>query len=112
MCFVLGEKASNLRVKKLHVSKILTIKIASLGAGSGRCNLAMVRLFTGSIFLIQILQDLIHGAPVGKAVANRCHVTMNYEDDDGNMRAFTRLVTGSGSEYRVDNKVLYIYRLI
>ncbi|VDK74855.1 unnamed protein product [Litomosoides sigmodontis] len=68
MCFVLGEKASNLRVKKLH--------------------------------------DLIHGAPVGKAVANRCHVTMNYEDDDGNMRAFTRLVTGSGSEYRVDNKTV------
>uniref|UniRef100_A0A915Q3C1 Structural maintenance of chromosomes protein n=1 Tax=Setaria digitata TaxID=48799 RepID=A0A915Q3C1_9BILA len=68
MCFVLGEKASNLRVKKLH--------------------------------------DLIHGAPVGKAVANRCHVTMNYEDDDGNMRAFTRLVTGSGSEYRVDDKTV------
>lgn len=54
-----------------------------------------------------ILQDLIHGAPVGKAVANRCHVTMNYEDDDANMRAFTRLVTGSGSEYRVDGKVFH-----
>ncbi|MCP9258845.1 Structural maintenance of chromosomes protein 1A [Dirofilaria immitis] len=60
MCFVLGEKASNLRVKKLH--------------------------------------DLIHGAPVGKAVANRCHVTMNYEDDDGNMRAL--------HEYRVDGKTV------
>ncbi|VDN02476.1 unnamed protein product [Thelazia callipaeda] len=68
MCFVLGEKSSNLRVKKLH--------------------------------------DLIHGAPVGKAAANRCLVTMNYQDDDGKMHAFTRLVTGSGSEYRVDGKTV------
>ncbi|KHN86179.1 Structural maintenance of chromosomes protein 1A [Toxocara canis] len=68
ICFVLGEKASNLRVKRLN--------------------------------------DLIHGAPVGKPVANKCHVTMNFEDDEGRMRSFTRSVSGAGSEYRIDSKVV------
>lgn len=31
---------------------------------------------------------------------------MNYENDDKKMRSFTRSVTGSGSEYRVDGKVI------
>uniref|UniRef100_A0A915ATD7 Structural maintenance of chromosomes protein n=4 Tax=Ascarididae TaxID=6250 RepID=A0A915ATD7_PARUN len=68
ICFVLGEKASNLRVKRLN--------------------------------------DLIHGAPVGKPVANKCHVTMSFEDDEGKMRSFTRSVSGAGSEYRIDSKVV------
>ncbi|MFH4980329.1 hypothetical protein AB6A40_007038 [Gnathostoma spinigerum] len=66
ICFVLGEKASNLRVKRLH--------------------------------------DLIHGAPIGKPVSNRCHVTMEYEDNDGKIRSFQRSVTTGGSEYRIDGK--------
>ncbi|KAJ1368948.1 high induced mutagenesis protein [Parelaphostrongylus tenuis] len=48
--FVLGEKATSLRVKKLG--------------------------------------DLIHGAPIGKPVSNRCSVTLNYKEDDGRMRSF------------------------
>ena len=65
--FVLGEKATSLRVKKLG--------------------------------------DLIHGAPVGKPVANKCSVTMNYQDDRGKFKAFTRSVTAGGSEFKIDGKV-------
>ncbi|VDM52681.1 unnamed protein product [Angiostrongylus costaricensis] len=74
--FVLGEKATSLRVKKLG--------------------------------------DLIHGAPVGKPVSNRCSVTLNYKEDDGRMRSFTRSVTNAGSEFRVDGKVFIslIYQLL
>lgn len=68
--FVLGEKATSLRVKKLG--------------------------------------DLIHGAPVGKPVSNRCSVTLNYKEDDGRMRSFTRSVTNAGSEFRVDGKVVSV----
>ncbi|KAK6752456.1 hypothetical protein RB195_003715 [Necator americanus] len=68
--FVLGEKATSLRVKKLG--------------------------------------DLIHGAPVGKPVSNRCSVTLNYKEDDGRMRSFTRSVTNAGSEFRVDGKVVTV----
>ncbi|PIO56523.1 RecF/RecN/SMC protein, partial [Teladorsagia circumcincta] len=64
--FVLGEKATSLRVKKLG--------------------------------------DLIHGAPIGKPVSNRCSVTLNYKEDSGRMRSFTRSVTNAGSEFRVDGK--------
>ncbi|WKY07639.1 hypothetical protein Q1695_007251 [Nippostrongylus brasiliensis] len=68
--FVLGEKATSLRVKKLG--------------------------------------DLIHGAPIGKPVSNRCSVTLNYRDNDGRMKCFTRSVTGAGSEFRVDGKVVSV----
>uniref|UniRef100_A0A1I8AWF5 SMC hinge domain-containing protein n=1 Tax=Steinernema glaseri TaxID=37863 RepID=A0A1I8AWF5_9BILA len=67
ICFVLGEKASALRVRKLG--------------------------------------DLIHGAPVNKPVANRCHVSMHYVNDDGSTTVFTRAVHSSSSEYRINNTV-------
>ncbi|KJH48024.1 RecF/RecN/SMC protein [Dictyocaulus viviparus] len=68
--FVLGEKATSLRVKKLG--------------------------------------DLIHGAPIGKPVSNRCSVTLNYKDDSGRMRSFSRSVTNAGSEFRVDGKIVSV----
>ncbi|VDO26724.1 unnamed protein product [Haemonchus placei] len=68
--FVLGEKATSLRVKKLG--------------------------------------DLIHGAPIGKPVSNRCSVTLNYKENSGRMRSFTRSVTNAGSEFRVDGKVVSV----
>ncbi|KAG8185877.1 hypothetical protein JTE90_004419 [Oedothorax gibbosus] len=66
--FVLGEKTSCLRVKKLS--------------------------------------ELIHGAPIGAPVANRAHVTAIYENDDKTEIHFTRLVIGSSSEYRIDNRTV------
>ncbi|KRX90380.1 Structural maintenance of chromosomes protein 1A [Trichinella pseudospiralis] len=64
ICFVLGEKTSSLRVRKIS--------------------------------------DLIYGAPVGKPISTRCYVAMTYEDDDGRILKFMRLVTGASAEYRID----------
>ncbi|KRZ97204.1 Structural maintenance of chromosomes protein 1A, partial [Trichinella sp. T8] len=64
ICFVLGEKTSSLRVRKIS--------------------------------------DLIYGAPVGKPVSTRCYVAMTYEDDDGRILKFMRLVAGASAEYRID----------
>lgn len=66
--FVLGEKPSHLRVKRLS--------------------------------------DLIHGAPVGKPVATRAHITAIYKDEDTEEEThFTRGIVGSSSEWRLDGKV-------
>lgn len=59
---------------------------------------------------VRKVSDLIHGAPIGKPVSNRCHVSMLYveETDEGEeVTIFTRSVIGSSSEYRIDNKVLH-----
>ncbi|KRY14547.1 Structural maintenance of chromosomes protein 1A [Trichinella patagoniensis] len=64
ICFVLGEKTSSLRVRKIS--------------------------------------DLIYGAPVGKPISTRCYVAMTYEDDDGRILKFMRLVAGASAEYRID----------
>ena len=37
------------------------------------------------------LQDLIHGAPIGKPVAKRASVTAVYGEDDGEEIHFTRM---------------------
>uniref|UniRef100_A0A1I7XKK9 DUF3453 domain-containing protein n=1 Tax=Heterorhabditis bacteriophora TaxID=37862 RepID=A0A1I7XKK9_HETBA len=87
--FVLGEKATSLRVKKLGVCQNKFLFGLFI----------ILRLFSHSF------QDLIHGAPVGKPVANRCSVTMSYKEDDGRMKSFSRGVTHAGSEFKVDGKV-------
>ncbi|VDP04958.1 unnamed protein product [Soboliphyme baturini] len=51
-------------------------------------------------------RDLIYGAPIGKPVSNRCHVTLVYEHDDKHTQEFTRIVNGSSAEYRIDGKVI------
>ncbi|KAG1687714.1 Structural maintenance of chromosomes protein 1A [Nymphon striatum] len=66
--FVLGERTSSLRVKRLT--------------------------------------DLIHGAPVGAPVSNKAVVTAVFENDDGTEINFRRIVTGSASEYRIDQAVV------
>uniref|UniRef100_A0A3Q4FYP5 RecF/RecN/SMC N-terminal domain-containing protein n=1 Tax=Neolamprologus brichardi TaxID=32507 RepID=A0A3Q4FYP5_NEOBR len=55
---------------------------------------------------VKTLKDLIHGAPVGKPAANRAFVSMVYQEDNGEERAFTRVIIGSSSEYRINNKVV------
>lgn len=81
---------------------------------------------------VKTLKDLIHGAPVGKPAANRAFVSMVYQEDNGEERSFTRViigmnchvddlivfccfylplscvfcVSGSSSEYRINNKVV------
>jgi len=66
--FVLGERPSHLRVKRLS--------------------------------------DLIHGAPVGKAVSTRAHITAIYKDIvTEEETCFTRSIIGSASEWKIDGKV-------
>uniref|UniRef100_A0AAX7T8I6 Structural maintenance of chromosomes protein 1A n=1 Tax=Astatotilapia calliptera TaxID=8154 RepID=A0AAX7T8I6_ASTCA len=55
---------------------------------------------------VKTLKDLIHGAPVGKPAANRAFVSMVYQEDNGEERAFTRVIIGSSSEYRINSKVV------
>ena len=71
--FVMGEKTSSLRVKRLS--------------------------------------DLIHGASIGKPVANRAQVTAVFQMEDGTEKRFTRLVQGSSSDHKINDKVglFYIY---
>ncbi len=61
---------------------------------------------------VKKLSDLIHGAPIGKPVANKASVSFVYaytEDDEGDNDEkeikFTRTVHGASSDYRLDGKV-------
>uniref|UniRef100_A0A673H7I5 Structural maintenance of chromosomes protein n=1 Tax=Sinocyclocheilus rhinocerous TaxID=307959 RepID=A0A673H7I5_9TELE len=55
---------------------------------------------------VKTLKDLIHGAPVGKPAANRAFVSMVYQQDNGQELSFSRIIIGSSSEYRINNKVV------
>jgi structural maintenance of chromosome 1 len=65
--FVMGEKTSSLRVKRLN--------------------------------------ELIHGASVGKPVSRSASVTAIFELEDGTEKSFTRIVLGSSSEHRINDEV-------
>jgi structural maintenance of chromosome 1 len=62
---------------------------------------------------VRNLKDLIHGAPIGKPVASRAKVTAVYgeeEDEEGEGHEedihFTRIIVGSGTEYRINGKIV------
>ncbi|XP_072553184.1 structural maintenance of chromosomes protein 1A isoform X1 [Salminus brasiliensis] len=78
--------------------------------GSGKSNLmdaiSFVLAEKTSNLRVKTLKDLIHGAPVGKPAANRAFVSMVYCEDSADERTFTRVIIGSSSEYRIDNKVV------
>jgi structural maintenance of chromosome 1 len=69
--FVMGEKTSSLRVKRLN--------------------------------------ELIHGASVGKPVSRSASVTAIFELEDGTEKSFTRIVLGSSSEHRINDEVDLIF---
>lgn len=48
---------------------------------------------------VKTLKDLIHGAPVGKPAANRAYVSMVYQEDNGEERAFTRVIIGEAADH-------------
>uniref|UniRef100_A0A9J8DEV9 Structural maintenance of chromosomes protein n=1 Tax=Cyprinus carpio carpio TaxID=630221 RepID=A0A9J8DEV9_CYPCA len=78
--------------------------------GSGKSNLmdaiSFVLAEKTSNLRVKTLKDLIHGAPVGKPAANRAFVSMVYCEDNGDECTFTRVIIGSSSEYRINNKVV------
>ncbi|XP_062990427.1 structural maintenance of chromosomes protein 1B [Elgaria multicarinata webbii] len=65
LSFVMGEKASNLRVK--HI------------------------------------QELIHGAHVGKPVSSSGSVRMVYCEENGDEKTFSRIIRGNGSEFLIND---------
>uniref|UniRef100_A0A4W4FWG7 Structural maintenance of chromosomes protein n=1 Tax=Electrophorus electricus TaxID=8005 RepID=A0A4W4FWG7_ELEEL len=78
--------------------------------GSGKSNLmdaiSFVLAEKTSNLRVKTLKDLIHGAPVGKPAANRAYVSMVYQEEGGEECAFTRVIVGASSEYRINNKVV------
>uniref|UniRef100_A0A673H7Z7 Structural maintenance of chromosomes protein 1A n=1 Tax=Sinocyclocheilus rhinocerous TaxID=307959 RepID=A0A673H7Z7_9TELE len=78
--------------------------------GSGKSNLmdaiSFVLAEKTSNLRVKTLKDLIHGAPVGKPAANRAFVSMVYQQDNGQELSFSRIIIGSSSEYRINNKVV------
>ncbi|XP_063064141.1 structural maintenance of chromosomes 1A, like [Engraulis encrasicolus] len=78
--------------------------------GSGKSNLmdaiSFVLAEKTSNLRVKTLKDLIHGAPVGKPAANRAFVSMVYREDNDEERTFSRIIIGSSSEYRINNKVV------
>ena len=78
--------------------------------GAGKSNLMDAISFVlgdkTSNLRVRSLKDLIHGAVVGKAAANRAYVTAVYKESSGDETLFTRTIIGNGSEYRIDGKVL------
>lgn len=75
--------------------------------GSGKSNFMDAISFVlgekTSCLRVKRLSDLIHGAPIGQAVSNRATVTAVYADDEKEIR-FTRIVAGSSSDYRINDK--------
>ncbi|XP_020611608.1 structural maintenance of chromosomes protein 1A-like isoform X1 [Orbicella faveolata] len=55
---------------------------------------------------VRTVKDLIHGAPIGKPVASTGMVTAVYAEEDGTEINFTRKIVGSGTEYRIDSKIV------
>lgn len=58
---------------------------------------------------VKRLSELIHGAAIGRPVANRCSVTGKFILPDGKIIEFQRSVIGSSADYKINGKVLNIY---
>ena len=58
------------------------------------------------------MQDLIHGAPIGRPAANRASVTAVYGDDDGTETHFSRVIQGSASDYRINGRVSFFSGIV
>ncbi|KAH0628832.1 hypothetical protein JD844_010412 [Phrynosoma platyrhinos] len=80
--------------------------------GSGKSNLMDAISFVlgekTSNLRVKTLRDLIHGAPVGKPAANRAFVSMVYSEENAEDRTFARVIVGSSSEYKINNKVVQL----
>ncbi|KAM6289061.1 structural maintenance of chromosomes protein 1A-like [Aegotheles albertisi] len=80
--------------------------------GSGKSNLMDAISFVlgekTSNLRVKTLRDLIHGAPVGKPAANRAFVSMVYSEEGAEDRTFARVIVGSSSEYKINNRVVQL----
>merc|ERR1719362_2561780 len=55
---------------------------------------------------VRKLADLIHGASIGRAVANRASVSAIFSLEDGEEKTFTRSIIGSSAEHRINGDVV------
>uniref|UniRef100_A0A1I7UIW6 Structural maintenance of chromosomes protein 1 n=1 Tax=Caenorhabditis tropicalis TaxID=1561998 RepID=A0A1I7UIW6_9PELO len=78
--------------------------------GSGKSNLMDAISFVlgerPSSLRVKKYTDLIHGAPIGKPVAKKCRVTMNYKYANGDIKAFTRGVNNGASEHFINGQAV------
>merc|ERR1711913_35610 len=55
---------------------------------------------------VRKLADLIHGASIGRPVANRASVSAIFISEDGQEQTFTRSIIGSSAEHRINGDVV------
>merc|ERR1719245_551932 len=55
---------------------------------------------------VKRLADLIHGASIGRPVANRASVTAIFTLEDGTEKKFTRSIIGSSSDHKIDGEAV------
>merc|ERR1719414_1290845 len=55
---------------------------------------------------VKRLSDLIHGASIGRPVANRASVTAIFTLEDGTEKKFTRSIIGSSSDHKIDGEAV------
>uniref|UniRef100_A0A1B0D6M0 Structural maintenance of chromosomes protein n=1 Tax=Phlebotomus papatasi TaxID=29031 RepID=A0A1B0D6M0_PHLPP len=74
--------------------------------GSGKSNfmdaISFVMGEKTSVLRVKRLSDLIHGAAIGRPVANSCSVTAKFLLSDGSRINFQRSVMGSSSDYKIN----------
>merc|ERR1711997_143601 len=78
--------------------------------GSGKSNfmdaISFVMGEKTSSLRVRKLADLIHGASIGRAVANRASVSAIFSLEDGDEKTFTRSIIGSSAEHRINGDVV------
>merc|ERR1712113_1243961 len=55
---------------------------------------------------VRKLADLIHGASIGRPVANRASVSAIFISDDGQEQTFTRSIIGSSAQHLINNETV------
>ncbi|KAJ7329449.1 hypothetical protein JRQ81_015623 [Phrynocephalus forsythii] len=55
---------------------------------------------------VKRIQELIHGAHVGKPISSTASVTMVYCEENGEEKTFSRIIRGGGSEFLVNGTVV------
>ncbi|XP_053243553.1 structural maintenance of chromosomes protein 1B isoform X5 [Podarcis raffonei] len=78
--------------------------------GSGKSNvmdaLSFVMGEKTSNLRVRHIQELIHGAHIGKPVSSTGSVKMVYMEENGEEKTFSRIIRGSGSEFLVNDKIV------
>ncbi|KAH0616385.1 hypothetical protein JD844_027437, partial [Phrynosoma platyrhinos] len=78
--------------------------------GSGKSNvmdaLSFVMGEKTSNLRVKHIQELIHGAHVGKPVSSTGSVKMVYSEKNGEEKTFSRIIRGNGSEFRINDSVV------